>query len=295
MVRLNLQNLSQVVKGKKIGLALGGGGARGVAHIGVIKALNTAKIPIHAIAGTSMGAIIGAWYAIHGEINSIEDIFLDIKEKDMVSSLKLYWRRDGILFRDPKVAKAVEKGIEDKKFKDCMVPFEVVATDIKNGDEVILKEGDISEAVRASSAVPFIFKPVSINNRLLIDGGLVDPVPVEAVRKMGADFVIAVDVTRGWLDITESPARLIDIPKVIDKVMTAIEYQIARKQLEGADMVLKPEVMSFDWLDFPHSKEMIIAGAEEVRRNLSEIYRRTGYAAAPKSIFTRFMDFVLRG
>jgi NTE family protein len=286
--------MDKSLKGKKIGLALGGGGARGIAHIGVIKALETAGIPIHAIAGTSMGALVGGWYAVHGEISSLERIFLNIKKEDMVSSLKMYWRRDGTLFKDKDVTEMVERKMKGKHFKDCLIPFAAVATDVKSGEEVIIKEGSVSEAIHASSAIPFIFKPVSMDGRLLMDGGFVNPIPADVVRKMGVDFVIAVDVTRGWVDITEGSSGLMDIPRTIDRLMTAIEYQIGRKQLEGTDMVLHPDVMSFSWLDFFRSKEIISAGAEEVIRNLGEIDKKTSYPPIPKSIFAKFMDFIFR-
>ncbi len=286
--------MDKALKGKKIGLALGGGGARGAAHIGVIKALETANIPIHAIAGTSIGALVGGWYATHGEISSLEDIFLGIRKQDLTSSLKLYWKRDGVLFSNPAVVETVEGKLEGKKFADCRIPFAVVSTDVKTGEEVIIKEGSLSDAIRASSAVPFVFKPVSINGKLLMDGGFVNPVPVDVVKKMGVDFVIAVDVNRGWADITENPAKLINIPKMIDKLMAAIEYQLARKELEDADVVLRPIVMSFDWLDFFRSKEIIAAGAEETRRNLDAIYKKAHYPPVPKSTFAKFMDFIFR-
>ncbi len=281
------------MKPKKVGLALGGGGARGLAHIGVIKALEAANIPINAIAGTSMGALVGAWYATTGEVRSLEDIFLNIKEKDMSSTSKIFWKHDGAIFKNKTIAQMVEDGVNNRQFKDCLIPFVAVATDVKNGDEIILKDGSLYEAVRASIAVPFVFPPIQNDGRLLMDGGFVNPVPADIVRNMGVDFVIAVDVTTGWVNISEQAIDLRNAYKLMDKVITAVEYQIARERMQSANLIIHPAVHNFDWLDFPHADEIIRAGADEARRNLKDIYLKTGYVAPPKTPFDKFIDFLL--
>lgn len=280
------------LKEKRIGLALGGGGARGVAHIGIIKALQRANIPIHAVVGTSVGALIGGWYATHGEVDSLENMFLKINKKDIVSSTRLFLKRDGVLFKDPAMERVIEGKMKGKFFKDSNIPFAVIATDIKTGDEVIIKEGLISEAVRASIAVPFVFKPVSLHGKLLMDGGLSNPIAVDVVKNMGVDIVIAVDVSRGWINFVDE--NLTDIPKMVDKMMMAIQYQIARKQLRDADIILRPEVEAYTWLDFHRAAELVRAGREEVERKLPDIHKITGYDPVPLSMFSKFMDFIFR-
>ena len=280
-------------RASKIGLALGGGGARGLAHIGVIKALEAASIPIHAIAGTSMGALVGAWYAATKDIRSLEDVFLKIREKDMAPLTKIFWKHDGVLFKNKTVADAVESGVKGKRFKDCLIPFAAVATNVKNGDEIIMKDGSLSEAVRASIAVPFVFPPVQSDSKLLMDGGFVNPIPADIVRNMGVNFVIAVDVTTGWVNISEEAIDLSNAYKLMDRVITAIEYQIARERLQDADLVVHPAVSHFDWLDFPQAAEIIRAGEGETRRHLKDIYFKTGYTAPPKTAFDKFIDFLL--
>lgn len=265
-----------------------------MAHIGVIKALEAAAIPIHAVAGTSVGALVGGWYALHGEVDSLADVVLGIKKRDMISSLNFYLRRDGMLFKNPAIEETVKDKIKNKQLKDCVMPFAAVATDVKSGEKVIIESGSLYEAIQASSAVPFVFKPASVGGRLLMDGGFVDPIPADVVKSMGADFVIAVDVTRDWTDISGGLPGLMDIPKMVDKVMEAIEYQIARDQLGAADIILHPAVIPFSWLDFYRSEEIIEAGARETRRNISKICRKAGYPPMPKSTFAKFIDFLSR-
>lgn len=282
-------------KGKRIGLALGGGGARGLAHIGVIKVLQEANIPIHAIAGTSMGALVGSWYAVKGEVDSLQEIFLSVRSKDMAPLTSVFLKHEGVIFKNKEISNIVESGVKGKKFKDCLIPFAAVATDVRNGDEVVFKEGDLAEAVHASIAVPFAFPPVESKSKkkLLMDGGLVDPVPADIVKEMDVDFVIAVDVTQGWINITEEKIELRKAYRMIDRVMTAIESEVARQRLKSADMILRPAVSSFDWLDFPEASQIITAGDREARLSLKDIYEKTGYTAPPKSGMDKFIDFIL--
>ena len=180
-------------KHKKIGLALGGGAAKGLAHIGVIKALENAGINIDFIAGTSMGALVGGYYAATKDITGLETIILDIKKRDIFSLRDIIKKRDGALFRGEPIAERLKKELGDMKIENCQIPFIAVTTNIKNGDEARLNSGNLVDAIRASIAIPLIFSPVEIDGKLLMDGGLVNPVPVSACRALGADVVIAVN------------------------------------------------------------------------------------------------------
>ena len=179
----------------KIGLALGSGAARGLAHIGVLKALQEKSIHIDAIAGSSMGALVGACYARRGEIADLEEIVLKIDWKQLAQladpNLALLFK--GVI-HGKKVKELLKAVIGDVEFKDLKIPFAVVATDVNTGEEVVIKEGSVIEAVRASISIPAIFTPVKFKNRFLIDGGIVNPVPVNIVKDMGATFVIACNV-----------------------------------------------------------------------------------------------------
>ena len=212
---------------KKIGLALGGGGARGLAHIGVIKALESAGINIDFIAGTSVGALVGGFYAATKDIKFLESEFFNVRGKDILPIRKILMNQDGILFRNQSFVESLEKVIKDVKVESCKVRFRALATDVENGEEVAIDKGNLIEAIKASTAVPLAFKPVSVGGRLLIDGGFVNPVPADVVRDMGAEYVIAVDVSSRWLNIPKEPIRLRDISEMINNAFAVVEYQLA--------------------------------------------------------------------
>ena len=180
-------------KKNKIGLALGTGSARGWAHIGVIKALNEANIKVDYVAGVSIGAVVGAVYAA-GNINALEDVALQLNWKQILSFIDIVFPKSGLIDGN-KIADFIRMYIKAKNIEDLPLPFCAVSTDLATGKEIIIKKGDIVEAVRASISTPGIFTPVIKDNMTLIDGGIVNSVPVSVVRKMGADIVIAVDLT----------------------------------------------------------------------------------------------------
>jgi len=279
---------------KKIGLALGGGGAKGLAHIGVIKVLEKYGIPIDFIAGTSMGALVGGWYATRKKIKILETLFLEIDDSETYSMNHVMRERKGVLFRDKDVMRRLESALQDLTFTDCQIPFAVVATDVATGERVIINEGRLADAVRASVSLPLIFKPVKRDGRLLMDGGFVDPVPADVVREMGADFVIAVDVSSRWLNVSEANLEVKDIPATMSEVFSAVEYQVAKLILKYADIILRPAVLNYDWLAFNKAEEIIEKGRDEAMRNLREIQDKTGYhCEETKSFLQKAVDFFL--
>lgn len=179
----------------KIGLALGSGSARGLAHIGVIRAIKDAGIQVDYVAGTSIGALIGAVYA-SGKIDSLQDAYLAMDWKKIAYFFDVVFPKSGIIDGN-KVADFMREYVHSVLIEDLPMPFRAIATDYNNGEEVTFETGDVIEAVRASISVPGIFTPVRINDHVLIDGGLVNPVPVNTTRNMGADVVIAVDLNHG--------------------------------------------------------------------------------------------------
>jgi len=176
----------------KIGLALGSGSARGLAHIGVIRAIKDAGIHIDYVAGTSIGALVGAVYA-SGKIDSLQGAYLAMDWKKIAYFFDVVFPKSGII-DGKKVANFLREYIHSERIEELPLSFKAIATDYDSGEEVLFETGDVIEAVRASISVPGIFTPVRIDDRILIDGGLVNPVPVDVVRKMGADIVIAVDL-----------------------------------------------------------------------------------------------------
>lgn len=176
----------------KIGLALGSGSARGLAHLGVIRALAEAGIEADFIAGTSMGALIGAIHAA-GKLEALEATFQTFDWKKTVSFFDVVLPKSGLL-DGAKISALVRAHVQAARIEALPKPFGAVATDLVSGEEVLIRSGDVIEAVRASISVPGIFTPVRSNGHILVDGGLTNPVPVSAVRAMGADIVIAVDL-----------------------------------------------------------------------------------------------------
>jgi len=179
----------------KIGLALGSGSARGMAHIGVIQVLQQYQIPIHFIAGTSIGAVVGSVYATGISVGEMEEIICSMKNINFLTFLNPAIPSSGFINGSRGVDFLERIALRDKKFSDLKIPFAAVATDIKTGTKVILNHGSVIKAVRASFAIPGIFTPVRYQEYFLVDGGLVDPVPVDVTRGMGADLVIAVSLS----------------------------------------------------------------------------------------------------
>ncbi len=181
-----------VKKKQKIGLALGSGSARGWAHIGVIEALTGAGVEIDCVAGTSIGAVVGAVFA-SGNLDSLKEVVLQFDWKQILGFLDVVFPKSGLI-DGKKVTDFLRHHMREKAIEDLATPFCAVSTNLADGQEVVISKGDLIEAVRASISLPGIFTPVKKDGMVLIDGGLVDPVPVSVVRAMGADYVIAVDL-----------------------------------------------------------------------------------------------------
>ncbi|MBC7360937.1 MAG: patatin-like phospholipase family protein [Candidatus Aminicenantes bacterium] len=177
----------------KIGLALGAGGARGLAHIGVLKAFEKYQIPVDIVTGTSMGALIGGAFASGIDARAMEEIALKADRK-LVAKLFFPTISSSGLVDGEKIRNFLEKNIGNKNIESFERKYACVATDILTGEEIVIDRGSVVEAIRASISIPTIFTPVVLENRILVDGGIVNPVPVDLARRMGADIVIAVNV-----------------------------------------------------------------------------------------------------
>lgn len=277
---------------KKVGLALGGGAAKGLAHIGVIRVLERAGIEISYIAGTSMGALIGGFYAAKKDITFLENLFLDVKDQDIYRPSHILLKKDGELFKNKSFMKTLEDHIGKMNIEDCKIPFSAVATDVENGNEVVLSKGNLRDAIQASTALPIIFPPAKIDGRLLMDGGFVNPVPADVVRNMGAEFVIAVDVSSQWLNLEEESFGPSRIYNLIPRMLEVIEYQLARRILPQANVVLTPPVLGYRIFQFNDAREIIKCGENETRNKLNEIYKGCNHTPPSKKPFEQFMDFI---
>jgi NTE family protein len=179
---------------RKIGLALGGGGARGWAHVGVLRALEEEGIPIHCVAGTSIGALVGGVYA-RDKLHALEELANDFGIGNLLSLIDMSFPGLGLV-HGQRVRDLLSKYLLDAKIEDCTIPFRCVATDFLLKEEVVFKSGSMVEAVRASMAVPGLFVPSQHGDAYLVDGGVINPVTVNVVKAMGADVVIAVNLNR---------------------------------------------------------------------------------------------------
>jgi len=256
-------------KRPKIGLALGSGGSRGLAHIGVIKVLEENNIPIDFIAGSSIGAMVGGFYAAGLSIKEIEEIALSTNWRRVFSILFDPHLKQGLIGGE-KLKTFIENYINGKKFEDCKVPFVTVATDLKTGEVVVLNKGEMAQAIRTSISIPLVFKPAEINGRMLVDGGLSAPVPVEIVRGMGADIIIAVNLDKHYCDEEWKPGWY----DIANDSLNILRHHLALSNVANADIVIDINVGKNYWYQFTNGQDKILTGekaTKEVLPRLQEI------------------------
>jgi NTE family protein len=266
---------------KKIGLALGGGAARGLAHVGVLRVLQKEGIPIDMIAGTSSGAVIGAAYAWSQDTVRMTRDALDANWKKMAPLIDPSLPKSGFI-KGKKIRDLIATYVGGEiDFSDLKIPFACVATDIDTGEEVIINSGSVPEALRATISIPGIFTVVKHEGRYVVDGGLTTPVPVEVVRQMGADFVIAVnvnpDVTGRMGKIGKERAQAHKEPNIFQVMMQSIyitTYSLARTSLGNADVAIEPDLAHIGAGDFNKAREMITRGREAAQKAIPEIKRK---------------------
>lgn len=227
---------------KTLGLALGSGGGRGIAHIGILVALEEAGIKPNFISGCSMGAVVGGCYAAGMSAHEIRDIALRLKVRDIVDLGPSLVSRMALL-RSKKVEELLHEYLGDLRIEDMPVPFSCVATDLISGKLHVFNEGIAELAVQASCAIPGVFRPVEHDNMLLVDGGCLCRVPVKSVKDMGADVVVAVDVLSNVSEPVEKVGNILSLLLRVFDLMDANQTDM-RSQLEGniADIVIKPVI-----------------------------------------------------
>jgi NTE family protein len=251
-----------------VGLALGGGFARGFAHLGVLQVLEEHHIPVSHIAGTSVGSILGAAYASGAPLANIISTCRTLRFRDIAR-----WRVSRLgLASNQRLGALIERVFESRQFETLRIPLAVVATDLTSGEPVVFRQGNLVDAIRASCAFPGLFEPVQIGTRCLADGGLVAPVPTRAAREIGATSVIGISV--GMQDGHRG------VPTNIFQVVSRAVSAAQKHQLEiwerHADLVLRPDVQSLAWDDFDRAEEAIQAGAAAARRALPRIQKLLG-------------------
>ncbi|MCB4792679.1 MAG: patatin-like phospholipase family protein [Elusimicrobia bacterium] len=251
----------------KVALVLGGGGARGFAHIGVLKVLEEEKVPIDIVTGTSVGALIGALYASGLDVNQFEKMSENVGWNDLVNAsgpalVNLLLTNQ--LLSSERMEKYLKKNIRDLRFDELKIKFACVATDIITGERIIFKEGEIVPCVRASATMPGVFEPVEYRHRYLVDGGLVDNIPVDVAKLLGADFIIAVAVSGNF-----SKNRISNVFMVLTQSINIQGKLLDKDNLGMSDIVIQPDVGDVSAIDLGCSNECIDAGITATRKSVA--------------------------
>lgn len=255
----------------KIGLALGGGAAKGIAHIGVLKAFDEEKITISYLSGTSIGALVAAYFAFGKSVDEIWDVG---KKLNLQKVVGFSLQRKGFFTTDS-IRQMIIKDLGKVNIEDANIPLAICTTDITTGEQVIFKEGDLASAICASIAVPGLFAPVHIAGRMLVDGGITENVPISPLEKMGAGIVVGID-----LNGVKSYPKPTDLMGVIgNSIDISIDIN-TRNQLQEADIVLSIDLSKYNRLDnSDRAQELFNEGYHPMRRTISKLlwYKRTNY------------------
>lgn len=250
----------------KIGLALGGGAARGFAHIGVIKALEAQGIVPDIVVGTSAGSLVAALYAAGNNGFALHKMALEMDEATISDwSVPLFAKATGVL-KGEALQNYVNKAVNNQPIEKLRIPFGAVATDLNNGRPILFRRGNTGAAVRASSAVPGVFQPVKVGEHSYVDGGLVSPVPVRFAREMGADFVIAVNIS-AQPDAQPANSTL----DVLLQTFAIMGQSINHYELREADVVIQPRLGTMKGSDFPGRNNAILAGEQAASAAMAEL------------------------
>jgi len=263
-----LTSVDPAFKRPKIGIALGGGFARGLAHVGVLKVLEENKIPIDFIAGTSVGSVIGAAYCSGISARELEELARLVRMKDFSR-----WTisRFGIATND-RMAGFLGRMLKCKTFEELKIPLAVVATDFVTGEGAVFTKGPLVDPVRASCAYPGMFLPVKYNGQLLVDGLLAQAVPTPALREMGAERVLAIYLSAHWVNL-KGPRHVFD---VIGQCFSIAQAKMCSVWQSASDLILQPDVRWFSYDAFERADELVAVGEEAARQALPTLLEWVG-------------------
>lgn len=246
----------------KVALVLGAGASRGFAHIGVIKILEANRVPIHMIVGTSAGSLVGSLYAYGFNAFQLQSFSFPVEKADIIDLTV----PDNGFIKGEKLEAYVNHMLKDTPIEKLRTPFYAVAADIQTGEEIVFASGNTGTAVRASCSIPGIFQPVRIGSRIYVDGGIVSPVAVDTARKMGADVVIAVDISVG----VESPPPKTIMETIMQSVVIMYS-KISQNQLNRADIVIRPRVSYIGSTDFSKRHEAVLEGEKAALEAMPQV------------------------
>jgi len=270
---LSLGGCATSLTGKKpvIGLALGGGAARGFAHIGVIKSLEAQGIKPDLVVGTSAGSVIAALYASGNHGPDLQRLALTLDEASITDWALPFSGKFGGVIKGDALQSSINRMVKNLRIEQMSMPLGIVATDLQTGNGTLFQRGDTGMAVRASCSVPGIFQPTIINNREYVDGGLVSPVPVRYARQMGADFVIAVNISTepSSQDTSGTLGILLQTTSIMGQSINQFE-------LEQADIVIRPQLSTMKGTDFKSRNSAILAGEEAANAQFRVMKQKLG-------------------
>ncbi|HVN24605.1 MAG TPA: patatin-like phospholipase family protein [Syntrophorhabdales bacterium] len=248
----------------KVALVLGGGSAKGFAHVGVIRVLEQEKIPVNMIVGTSVGSLIGSIYASNPDGFQLEWLAFKIEKSDILDFSIVYSKMGPV--QGAKLESFVERNVAAKRIEDTKIPFFPVATDLNTGETVTLEKGSMARAVHASCAIPGIFAPVTFDKRMLVDGGVTDNVACDIARKKGADIIIGVSL--------QKDVKNYQIDSAIDVIAQSINImarEASRSKLECADVIIEPDLHGVPLFDFSQKKLMMEEGIKATGKAVPKI------------------------
>lgn len=268
---------------KKIGVALGGGGARGLAHIGVLQVLESLGLEIAGVSGCSMGAAVGAIYCSGTPLDEMESFINSLDWRTFLLFSDFSLSRTGII-NGRRVEEVLKKFLGNKTFEDCIKDFCCVSVDIVTGKKVLLDSGSLIEAVRASISIPGFFSPVIKGEKILVDGGIIEPLPIEAIKTLKVNFIIASSMLYESEEEIHKKSlhKSIDLKKkisaniVLDRSFNIMETELTRKYLNNVNILIEPKIGNYGFFDFSKGKEIIECGRVAAKRKIPEIKKKLG-------------------
>jgi len=250
----------------KVALVLGGGGARGFAHVGVLRELEKEKVPVDIVVGTSVGSLIGALYADTGRVLDLEYVALTLEKDDLFDYAALSVLSGGFIKGD-RLQDFLESHLKHRSIESMPVRFAAVAVDVRTGETVVFDRGPVAPAVRASCAIPGAFVPVQYQGRTLVDGGVTNPIPADVARRMGAEVVIGVAIPAAVTP--QAPTSPVGVAYQAVNIMSA---EIGELRARESDIVVRPAVGDIAYDDFSQKKRLIEAGVAATQKAMPEIY-----------------------
>lgn len=257
----------------KLGIALGGGGAKGFAHLGVLRVLREAGIEFDVVSGTSIGALVGVVYA-SGGIQKLEQYAQDVNRAELAIRLGAGWPNMGV-FSGNYIEELVQDFVSERNIEELPKPFSALAVDLKTAEVINFTKGDIKTAVHASVSIPGLFKPVMLDDRILVDGGVLVSVPYRSARDLGADIVVAVDLLQDISNSADQEEGNWSIVEVIQRSSVIAQRRINNFRYEDdpPDILIQPRVSHVKVMDFHRGREIVECGAAAAKEALPNILK----------------------